>query len=80
MLKEVEEGARALTPAALETLARIAADTSAPPAAQVSAATALLDRAWGRPRQSVEANGSVALSLEHLITASYAPQPLDASD
>jgi hypothetical protein len=35
-------------------LKRIAADTKAPPAAQVAAAVALLDRGWGRPRQALE--------------------------
>ena len=36
---------------AIETLRTIAADTDAPHAARVSAATALLDRAWGKPMQ-----------------------------
>jgi hypothetical protein len=60
-LLEVQEAARAHTADALATLARIAADTAAPPAAQIAAANALLDRAWGRPTQPVEGSGGVTL-------------------
>ena len=42
------------TPTAIATLKRIAANKKAPPAAQVSAAIALLDRSWGRPHQALE--------------------------
>jgi hypothetical protein len=52
---DVKEAARAHTLAAIETLARVMADESAPPAAQVTAANALLDRGWGKPMASVEA-------------------------
>ena len=51
---EVMELAREASPEAIATLKRIASDTNAPPAAQVSAAIALLDRAWGRPAQSLD--------------------------
>jgi hypothetical protein len=70
-LVEVLEAARAHTPAALATLARIAGDATAPPAAQVAAANALLDRAWGRPTQPVEGSGGV--TLLDLILASMKP-------
>ncbi len=43
---------------ALETLASIMQDDSAPPAARVSAANALLDRAVGKPRQEIEHAGN----------------------
>lgn len=39
--------------AALKTLADIAEDNEAPHSARVSAATAILDRAYGRPPQSM---------------------------
>jgi hypothetical protein len=64
--------ARAHTIAALATLARIAEDTTAPPAAQATAANALLDRARGRPTQAVEA--SVGLSRPELIRESMKPR------
>jgi hypothetical protein len=68
-LREVEEAARGYTTYALATLARICTDTAAPPAAQVSAANALLDRGWGKPKQAVEA--SVGMTLAELISASF---------
>ena len=43
--------------AAIKTLAEIHADKEAPPAARVSAATAILDRAYGKPPQCVELSG-----------------------
>jgi hypothetical protein len=49
-LRDVVELARGATPTAIATLKRIAGDKNAPAAAQVSAAVALLDRAWGKPR------------------------------
>jgi hypothetical protein len=54
-LAEVHEAARAHTDTAVATLARICGDETAPPAAQVAAATALLDRGWGRPMQAIAA-------------------------
>ena len=45
--------ARESTTLAIETLRTIAADADAPHAARVSAASALLDRGWGKPLQGV---------------------------
>ena len=53
ILEAVRDIARESTTLAIETLRTIAADTEAPHAARVSAATALLDRAWGKPLQGV---------------------------
>jgi hypothetical protein len=66
-LQAVEDAARSHTADALATLARICKDSNAPPAAQVAAANALLDRGWGRPKQAIEASGT--LTLEQLILA-----------
>jgi|SRR6185437_2226536 len=57
-LREVEEVARQHTPMAIRTLADIAKDSEAPPAARVSAASTLLDRAWGKPAQTIHAKHS----------------------
>ena len=46
--------ARAHTATALNTLAGIMEQKDAPPSARVSAATALLDRGWGKPAQTVD--------------------------
>jgi hypothetical protein len=45
-------------------------DPTRPPAAQVSAAIALLDRAWGRPHQALEVGISRA-SLEDMSNAEF---------
>ena len=49
--KTLTDLARENTEAALAALLEVAGDATAPAAARVSAATALLDRAWGRPPQ-----------------------------
>jgi len=46
--------ARENTELAITTLAAICSDEGAPASARVAAANHLLDRGWGRPRQSVE--------------------------
>ena len=54
--------ARKHTEAAVATLLHIA-QHGENEGARVSAATALLDRAWGRPMQAVEVDGQVALRI-----------------
>ena len=53
-LRSVEEEARKHTALAMQTLASIANDIKAPPAARVTAASVLLDRGWGKARQHME--------------------------
>jgi len=56
------------TARAIETLVNVLGSNVAPEAAKVSAATALLDRGWGRPRQDVgldvKSDEAVAALLE----------------
>ena len=59
----VRDIARESTTLAIETLRTIAADTGAPHAARVSAATALLDRAWGKPAQQLSADINAAQTV-----------------
>ena len=54
IIADVKAAAREMTPKALATLEQVMDDPKAPPAARVGAATAVLDRAWGRPTQSIE--------------------------
>lgn len=54
-LKEIQELARKSAPAAIRALAKIA-EKGESEAARVSAATALLDRAYGKPVQQIDAN------------------------
>ena len=51
IMAAVRDIARKSTTLAIETLRTLAADQDAPHAARVSAATALLDRGWGKPMQ-----------------------------
>jgi Family of unknown function (DUF5681) len=53
--------ARSFSEDAINLLASIAADETAPAMARVKAASALLDRAYGRPRQAVKADHQVSL-------------------
>lgn len=55
-LATLEELAREHTPLALDTLARVCASSESD-AARVSAAQALLDRAYGKPKQAIEHTG-----------------------
>ena len=55
VLMEVVELAREHTPAAIVRLAKIVQNDDAPPAAQVAAATVLLERGWGKPVQPIDA-------------------------
>jgi hypothetical protein len=50
---EIKSLARAHTETAIKTLAGIMMQPDAPHAARVSAATALLDRGWGKPTQPI---------------------------
>jgi hypothetical protein len=65
VIADVKAAAREMTPKALETLEQVMDDPKAPPAARAGAATAILDRGWGRPTQSIE--GQVGLTFERMI-------------
>lgn len=53
---EIRDIARQHTEAAINTLVKIMSDSDATPSSRVGAATALLDRGWGRPAQTIEAS------------------------
>ena len=63
--RALSEMAKDHAKAALWTLAKIQADDAAPAAARVSAATAILDRAYGKPAQSLELTGKDGGPIEH---------------
>jgi Family of unknown function (DUF5681) len=56
ILGDVQELARQYTAEAVETLAAIMRDKEAPAAARALASNSILDRAYGRPQQTVNAN------------------------
>jgi hypothetical protein len=66
-LGEIREIARQHTDEAVQVLVNVMNDATAAPAARVGAATALLDRGWGRPAQtilaSIEGKESIDTSL-----------------
>ncbi len=55
---EVIELARQRGVTAIATLSKIMGDDTAPPAARVAAANAILDRSFGRPAQAIQHSGS----------------------
>jgi hypothetical protein len=58
VIREVQDLARQHTPAAINTLVEICGNKKAHPSARVAAATAILDRGWGRPMQQVHVEAS----------------------
>jgi len=52
--RTIADVAREHTADAIETLAKIMRDDEQPGAARVSAANAILDRGWGRPKQELD--------------------------
>jgi len=56
IIGEVQDLAREHTPEAIKTLASIMRDKKAPAAARAMASNSILDRAYGRPPQTVNAN------------------------
>ncbi len=73
IIADVKAAARELTPQALGTLQEIMEDKRAPPAARVTAATAILDRGWGRAAQTIEATNGT-MSFLALVQASFSPE------
>lgn len=69
-IKELKALAREHTKLALDVLVEIAGDTTAQHGARVTAASAILDRGYGKPTQHIEANVSVLdqLSTDDLAT------------
>jgi hypothetical protein len=56
VIEDVRDLARQCTQQAVGVLQSIMTDLKAPAAARVSAANALLDRGWGKPRQPIDAS------------------------
>lgn len=50
-------------PAAIAALAAIMNDQGAAPASRVTAAQALLDRGFGKPKQEIQATGSLSIAV-----------------
>jgi len=57
LYRKMLRAARQAGPQAVQTLREIMADGTAPPSARIAAATALLDRGFGKPREHIELAG-----------------------
>lgn len=68
-LTEIRSLARASSRIAISTLTGICGAKDAPPAARVAAATALLDRGWGKPQQDHTLIGEkeIMVTIRHLV-------------
>ena len=60
---DIRSLARQHTALAIKTLVGIASQRTASDSSRVAAATALLDRGWGKPKQELEINQDVTISL-----------------
>ena len=72
---EVRELARQHTDKAIATLADIMEDAKQPPAARVAAASALLDRGYGKAPQSMEIDARYAFPGEEMVLVTRAVPP-----
>ena len=51
---DLRQAARALTPEAIATLRRLNNDESIAPVVQLAAANSILDRGWGKPKETLD--------------------------
>lgn len=72
---DIKAAAAEYSDAALNVLVTVAKNTKAPAAARVAAANAILDRAHGKPKQSIEAEVGHPLKVEHVIPIAAAATP-----
>ena len=52
---------------AVRVLKGVAQQKGAPAAARVAACSALLDRGWGKPTQSIEADGDIRITIRKML-------------
>lgn len=64
---EIRSLARSHTETAINVLAGIMRKDEAPDAARIQAATALLDRGWGKPTQTIAGDDENPLNVVHVI-------------
>ncbi len=67
-LTQIKSLARAYTEKAIETLGGIMSQPSCPESARVAAATALLDRGWGKPAQALVGGDETDNAIKLIVT------------
>jgi hypothetical protein len=75
----LEELARAHTQTALEALVKVATGGESE-SARVSAATAILDRGYGRPKQALEHSGKDGAAMPFAVSVTIGSEPPSASE
>lgn len=70
---DVKEAAQAFTTDAINVLAAIMRGDDQPAAARVSAASAILDRGHGKPKQAVELDGDLNVAVLPTVVEFTAP-------
>jgi hypothetical protein len=63
----IESIARGYSSLAIKTLAGIMQSPKMPPSARVAAANSILDRAWGKPKQAVEMDGEIRVTIRRIL-------------
>ena len=64
---DIRSLARAQTELAIRTLTGVCGSKAAPAAARLSAASALLDRGWGKPQQHGSVQGEIRVALRKIL-------------
>jgi hypothetical protein len=67
-ITQIKSLARAYTEKAIETLGGIMSQPGCPESARVAAATALLDRGWGKPAQAVVGGDETDNPISVIVT------------
>jgi hypothetical protein len=70
---DIREAAQEYTGEALQVLAEVMRSTEHPAAARVSAASAILDRGHGRPKQSVDVDANVRAAIQKIELVGVRP-------
>jgi len=79
--RDIAEMAKGHAEKALEVLISVANNSKAAPAARVSAASAILDRGYGKPRQAVDMDAAFAGSLTvTYVTSPSGPAPTQSDE
>jgi hypothetical protein len=78
--KDLSAEAKKHAEAALQVLVSVAQSARTPAAARVAAATAILDRGYGKPRQSMEIDADLNLTPKPRVIEFVAPDVADDED
>jgi hypothetical protein len=79
VIVDLRQAARALTPEAIATLRRLNNDEAIAPVVQLAAANSLLDRGWGKPKETLDKTLNLNMTrTEKLDISHLSDEELDA--